>query len=95
MNHAYLSITLNVAEANRAGAAGVYQKYKQPFLTKIKGAMSKDLLVRTEDVVVLHGFENRQDAENYLQSDLFTQDVVKELSPFLAGKPEVRIYSAL
>ena len=53
---AYLEITLKVAEGNRVAAAGVYQKYKQPFLDTVPGARSKELLVRDEDVQVLHGF---------------------------------------
>lgn len=90
---AYLQITLKVNEADRASAAGVYVKYKQPFLTKIKGAVSKDLLLRTDDVQVLHGFETAADAEAYLKTDLFNKDVVVELKPYLQAGPEVRIYS--
>ena len=90
---AFLEITLKVNEADRASAAGVYLKYKQPFLTKIKGAVSKDLLIRTDDVQVLHGFETVADAEAYLKSDLFNNDVVTALKPYLQAEPEVRIYS--
>ena len=90
---AFLEITLKVNDADRANAAGVYQKYKQPFLTKIKGAVSKDLLIRTDDVQVLHGFETVADAEAYLKSDLFNNDVVTALKPYLQSNPEVRIYS--
>ena len=53
----YLQITLKIADANRPAAAGVYQKYKAPFLNTIAGAKSKELLVRDEDVQVLHGFD--------------------------------------
>ena len=91
---AYLEITLHVIEANRAKAAGIYAKYKQPFLTKIAGAKSKELLVRGDDVQVLHGFATVEDAENYLKTDLFTHDIVGELAPLLANPPEVRIYEA-
>jgi hypothetical protein len=89
---AYLEITLNVAPADRAAAAAVYTKYKQPFLTTVKGALSKQLLVRDEDVQVLHGFDNVADATAYLTSDLFENDVVKELKPLLKSAPEVRVY---
>jgi hypothetical protein len=51
----YLQITLKIAPANRPAAAGVYQRYKTPFLRTIAGAKSKELLVRDEDVEVLHG----------------------------------------
>lgn len=89
---AYLEITLKVSNANRPAAAGVYNKYKAPFLKQIKGAQSKDLLIRDADVQVLHGFASVADANAYLKSDLFTQDVVNELKPYLDDAPDVRIY---
>lgn len=90
---AYLEITLNVSAPDRPAAGAVYAKYKQPFLTTVKGAVSKQLLVRDEDVQVLHGFDNVADAQAYLTSNLFKNDVVKELTPLLKGAPEVRIYA--
>lgn len=89
---AYLEITLQVDPANRVAAAGVYEKYKQPFLETVPGATSKQLLVRDEDVQVLHGFRTAADAKAYLASDLFTRDVVGGLSPLLKAAPDVRIY---
>src|SRR5882757_7322159 len=89
---AYLEITLNVPVASRPAAAAVYFKYKQPFLTTVKGALSKHLLVRDEDVQVLHGFSSVADAQAYLASNLFKNDVVNELTPFLKSAPEGRIY---
>jgi hypothetical protein len=91
---AYLEITLRIEVQDRAAAASVYTKYKQPFLSTITGANSKQLLVRDEDVQVLHGFKTMQDAQAYLKSDLFNQDVVTALKPLLKANPEVRIYSA-
>jgi len=91
---AYLEITLQVAPKNRAAAADVYQKYKAPFLSRAPGARSKQLLVRTDDVQVLHGFETLGNAEAYLKSPLFNDDVVKALAPLLEAPPEVRIYTA-
>jgi hypothetical protein len=49
---AYLQITLDISNENRMAAAGVYQKYKTPFLTTIDGATSKELLIRDQDVQV-------------------------------------------
>jgi len=92
---AYLQITLQIANANREAAVGVYTKYRAPFLNKVPGAESKSLLVRDEDVQVLHGFSSKEAAEAYLKSDLFSNDVVGELSPLLAADPEIRIYEAL
>ena len=95
MKKTYLSIALVISEKNRAAAAEVYAKYKQPFLVGIKGALSKELLVGPEEVVVLHGFDSKQDAENYLKSDLFTKDVVSGLQPYLEESPNVKIYSVV
>jgi hypothetical protein len=90
----YLQITLKVAPANRPAAAGVYQRYKGPFLDTIGGARSKELLVRDEDVEVLHGFDTAEQASAYLKSRLFTADVVGALKPLLDAEPDVRIYKA-
>ncbi|ROR96301.1 hypothetical protein EDD28_0884 [Salana multivorans] len=89
---AYLEITLTVEEADRPAAADVYTRYRQPFLDTVRGAVSKQLLVREEDVQVLHGFETVADAQAYLSSDLFTTDVVAGLAPLLKAEPEIRIY---
>ena len=91
--NAYLEITLDVKADNRGNAGGVYVKYKSPFLEQIKGATSKDLLLRTEDVQVIHGFESEADAKAYLSTDIFQNDVVRELKPYLESDPEIRIYS--
>jgi len=92
MTKAYLEITVKVSGADRAKAGAVYSKYKQPFLTTIPGAESKDLLLRDEDVQVLHSFDSRASAESYLKSKLFGNDVVSELKPYLMAAPEIRIY---
>lgn len=91
---AYLQITLKVDPQDRPAAGAVYTKYKQPFLSKVPGAKSKELLVRDDDVQVLHGFANRKQAEAYLSSELFQKDVVVGLKPLLKADPEVRIYSS-
>jgi hypothetical protein len=91
---AYLEITLKVAPANRPAAAGVYQRYKAPFLDMIAGAKSKELLVRDDDVQVLHGFDTVEHANAYLKTKLFTADVVGALKPLLDAPPDVRIYTA-
>lgn len=90
----YLEITLKVDPKDRAAAGAVYAQFKQPFLSQIPGAQSKELLIRDDDVQVLHGFATRRQAEAYLNSELFTKDVVAGLKPLLKADPEVRIYSA-
>ncbi len=90
----YLQVTLEVANKNRDAAGEVYNKYKDPFLKTVPGAQSKALLVRKEDVQVLHGFSSMEAAESYLKSDLFNKDVVSALTPLLDAAPEIRIYEA-
>ena len=63
---AYLQITLKVKNEYRGAAAAVYNKYLRPFLDTIEGAKSKDLLIRDEDVQVLHGFSSEDAARAYL-----------------------------
>jgi hypothetical protein len=95
MAKAYLQITLQIGSEDRSAAGEVYLKYRDPFLKTIQGALSKELLVRDEDVQVLHGFETAEQARHYLQSSLFTNEVVPALKPYLAAGPEIRIYSCL
>ena len=65
----------------------------RPFLNQIKGALTKDLLIRGEDVQVLHGFASAEDAQAYLGSDLFKNDVFVRLKGLWKQDPEVRIYT--
>lgn len=89
---AYLQITLKITEENRSAAAAVYRKYKTLFRETIAGARSKELLVRDEDVQVLHGFDTVENARRYLESKLFTDDVVTGLKPLLTADPDIRVY---
>ena len=92
MKQAILEITMKVSDADRPKAGAIYAKYKPPFLATVPGAKSKDLLVREEDVQVLHGFDSQASAESYLESRLFAKDVVGALTPYLMAPPEIRIY---
>lgn len=89
---AFLEITLVIRPENRPAAVGVYTKYRGAFLDQAAGAQSKQLLVRDEDVQVLHGFDSTANAQAYLESTLFTQDVVGELGPLLDANPVITIY---
>lgn len=90
---AYLEITMKISKDNRPAAAKVYADYRGPFLKTIKGALSKDLLVRDEDVQVLHGFDSVEDAQAYLSSDMFKNDVFVGLQPLWNEDPKVSIYT--
>jgi hypothetical protein len=86
---------MKISEANRPAAAKVYTDYRGPFLKEIPGALTKELLIRGEDVQVLHGFDSVENAEAYLKSKMFTDDVFVGLKPLWSADPEVRIYSAV
>jgi len=88
----FLEITMSIAAENRPAAARIYTMYRQPFLSQIQGARSKELLVRDEDVQVLHGFDTIENAQSYLRSNMFTDDVVSGLKPLLKNDPDIRIY---
>lgn len=91
----FLQITASITPENRATAASVYRRHLQPFLETIDGAHTKKLLIRDNDVQILHGFDTKKQAQAYLSSDLFTQDVLTELGPLLASEPEIRSYDKL
>lgn len=63
----FLQITLKIAAIDRAVATWVYQEYKAVFLDTITitGAKSKELLIRDEDVQVLHSFDSTENANAY------------------------------
>ena len=88
---AYLQITMKIIENDRPSAAKVYFDYREPFLQTIDGALTKNLLVRDEDVQVLHGFDSKEHAAAYLESEMFKEDVAKGLSPYFQADPEIRI----
>lgn len=90
---AYLQITMKISNDNRPAAAKVYTDYRQSFLDTIKGALTKDLLIRDEDVQVLHGFDSAENAQAYLSSELFQNDVFVGLKPLWDADPEVKIYT--
>jgi len=90
----YLQIILDVAANDRPAAAAIYSQYRGPFLESISGARSKELLVRDDDVQVMHGFDSAEQARDYLASALFNVDVVTALEPLLQGAPDIRIYAA-
>ena len=90
----YLQVSLNVAAKDRPAATAIYSQFKGPFLAQASGAKSKELLIRDEDVQVLHGFDSVEHAKAYLASALFTRDVVTALKPLLQSPPDVRVYAA-
>lgn len=90
---AYLEITMKIDEINRPAAAKVYTDYRQPFLDTIEGALTKDLLIRDQDVQVLHGFDSAEHAQAYLSSAMFQNDVFVGLKPLWCAEPDIRIYT--
>lgn len=93
--NAYLEITMKINAANRPAAAKVYTDYREPFLNTITGALTKELLIRDEDVQVLHGFDSVEHAQAYLSSKMFQNDVFVGLKPLWSWHtdPDVKIYT--
>lgn len=89
----YLEVTMKISQKNRPAAAKVYHEYRRPFLDEIPGALTKELLVREEDVQAIHGFDSVEHTQAYLTSDLFVQKVAPGLKPIWDDDPDVRIYS--
>lgn len=90
---AYLQITMVIDPENRPAAVKVYTDYRGPFLEQIEGALTKELLVRDEDVQVLHGFDSVEHAQAYLQSAMFNDDVAVGLKPTWSAEPKVVVYA--
>jgi hypothetical protein len=90
--NAYLEITMKINNSNRQAAAKAYADYRKPFLETIEGALTKDLLIRDEDVQVLHGFGSVEHAKAYLSSEMFKNDVFVGLQPLWNVDPKVKIY---
>lgn len=90
---AYLEITMKIDNTNRPAAAKVYSDFRQPFLDTIEGALTKNLLIRDEDVQVLHGFDSAEHAQAYLSSEMFQNDVFVGLKPLWNTDPDVKIYT--
>lgn len=90
---AYLQVTMTVSNQNRPKAAKVYSDYRQPFLDDIEGALTKELLIRDEDVQVIHGFDSMEHAKAYLTSDLFNSKVAPGLEPLWDKEPDIRFYT--
>lgn len=82
---AYLEITMKIGKEKRPAAVKIYTDYRQPFLDTIPGALTKNLLVRDEDVQVLHGFDCIENATEYLSSNMFLEDGLRCLAAFMGG----------
>lgn len=80
---------MKIDESNRPAAVKVYTVYRGPFLEQITGALTKNLLVRDEDVQVLHWFDSVENAQAYLESEMFKNDVFVGLQPLWSADPDV------
>ena len=56
---------MTIPEENRIAAAKIYATYRQPFLDTIPGALTKQLLIRDENVQVLHSFDSVTHPKDY------------------------------
>ncbi|OJZ05771.1 hypothetical protein [Sphingobacterium sp. 40-24] len=95
MASAYLDISLTIEGLDRAGITAVFNLYKEPFLTTVKGALCNELWVHIEDVRILHGFNSLEEAQGYLVSKLFNTDFMTSLKPYIIGNPNIKIYQVI
>ena len=92
---AYLQVIMTIDPENRPAAAKVYNDYRQPFLDTVEGALTKECLIRDEDVQVIHGFDSLEHAKAYLDTELFTTKVAPGLQLTWAADPDIRFYEVL
>ncbi|CAM3665002.1 hypothetical protein [Sphingobacterium prati] len=95
MAKAYLQITLKINSANRGVASGMYDKFQEPFLDQIKGATSIELLVGDEYIQLLHDFDTADDAQAFLSTELYNNDMLATLKSLVVDTPDVRIYTVV
>lgn len=72
---------MTINPENRTVAAKAYTDYLQPFLDIIEGAPTKELIIRDDDIQVIHGFDSIEHAKAYLDSNLFKNKVTAGLHP--------------
>lgn len=92
---AYLQVIMTIDADKRAAAAKVYTDYRQPFLDEVEGALTKECLIRDEDVQVIHGFDSMEHAKAYLETPLFKEKVAPGLAPTWSADPDIRFYEVL
>ncbi len=92
MAKAYLQITLKVNAVDKGAVSGVYHKFRALFLEQIQGATSIELLIGDEYIQLLHSFDTAEEAEAFLSTELYNNDMLVALKPFIVDTPEVRIY---
>ncbi len=90
---AHLLITVKVDSSRRAALIDqVYEPNRTRFLQKIPGAVSKNLLLRREDLAILHGFDTAENAEAYLHSDLYGE-LLRQLADYQEENPVAALYN--
>ena len=89
----FLQITLVVPTPKREEAiTKVFLPGRQRFLDRIPGAVTMDLLVREEDLQVLHGFDTMENASAYLKSPI-GKEILGQLAEISDGKPSIAVYN--
>lgn len=94
MEKAYLSVNMKIDSGKLPEVTRVYTSYWEQFLKTIHGARTKDLVIRNEDVQILHSFNSVEDAVGFLSSEMFQKAVFIDLQPYWNDELNVRIYTA-
>jgi hypothetical protein len=92
--HGISRITLAVDKFRRVEAAAVYDRFRKPFLTALRGRLQGAPGARGGRPGPARQLLGRA-GHAYLDGDLFTKDVVGGLSPLLSAEPEIRTYETV
>lgn len=95
MVKAYLLITLNVRTTDRGATSTIHDKFKSSFLDQITGGISTELLISQDNVLLLNGFANAEDANAFLSTELYNNGILAALKPFLLDNPKNNIYTVV
>jgi hypothetical protein len=89
----FVQVTLAIPESRREEAiTRIFLPARQRFLDRSPGAVSMDLLVREEDVQLLHGFDTFENSRVYLDSGFF-RDLIGQLGETAEKEPVTALYN--
>lgn len=91
----YLPITLNVSCHKRKDVVAKYFLYRDTILQTVNGMKSIELLEREVDFQVLHCFDFQDNANAYLESDFFINDLMRAFEPLLDSAYSVDLYKVV
>ncbi|WP_433900269.1 hypothetical protein [Sphingobacterium puteale] len=95
MAKAYLQVTLKINNSDKGAVSGIYEKFRDSFIDQIKGATSIELLIGDGYIQLLHVFDTAEDAQAFLSTELYNNNILFALKSLMVDTPRVSIYSVL